>query len=270
MHLKLSCQENLVPGESFADRLANLAAWGYDGVELTDFDGRLRSRVEEMTAALADSPIQVSTICGGNGSQFVHRDQANRVESVRQLREILKLTAAFGAVGCVVVPLFNRDPRLPGLEPYATTAQLQRELLVASMRPLAREAVDLGVCILLEPLIRYESNFPKDLAEAASICDEVDSPGFKMLADFFHMNVEEADIAASITAAARHIEHVHLADSNRQVPGRGHTDFVGGFRALRQVGYQGFAALECSVAEPRAQSLAETARFLRRCFADAA
>ena len=197
--------------------------------------------------------------------QFIHPERARREESVRQQREILRLCADFGAIGCIVVPLFNRDPRVPGLEPLAGTSELQRDLLVAIMRPLAREAADLGICMLLEPLIRYESDFPADLAEAASICDEVDSPGLGLMADFFHMNVEEADIPASLEAAARHLRHVHLADSNRQVPGRGHTDFVAGFRALRRIGYEGFAALECRVAEPRGETLAETAAFLRDC-----
>ena len=268
--MKLSCQENLVPGATFADRLANLAAWGFQGVELTDFDGMLRSRVAEIKAALADSPVRASTICGGSNSQFIHPERAMREESVRQQREILKLCAEFGAIGCIVVPLFNHNPRIPGLEPIATTGQLQRELLIALMRPLAQEANDLGVCMLLEPLVRYESDFPRDLAEAAAICDEVASPGLKLMADFFHMNVEEADIAASLKAVARHLGHVHLADSNRQVPGRGHTDFVVGFRALREIGYEGFAALECRIAEPPGETLAETVRFLRKCLDRAA
>ncbi len=268
--MKLSCQEHLVPGDTFADRLANLAAWGYEGVELTGGDGCLLAREDEIKAALADSPIQASTICGGQTNQFIHRDQANRETSVRELREALRLTAAVGAIGCIMVPLFNRDPRVLSLEPYATTEQLQRDLLVTLLRPLAQEAADLGVCILIEPLIRYESNFPQDLAEAAAICDEVDSPGLKLMADFFHMNVEEADIAASLTAAARHVRHIHLADSNRQVPGRGHTDFVSGFRALRAIGYDGYGALECSVAEPRDQTLQETAHYLQRCLEQAA
>ena len=268
--MKLSCQENLVPGPTFADRLANLSAWGYEGVELTDFDGMLRSRVDEIESALADSPVRASTICGGSNVQFIHPDRSRREESVRQQREILGLCARFGAVGCIVVPLFNRDPRIPGLEPVATTDQLQRDLLVALMRPLAKEAADLGVCVLLEPLIRYESDFPRDLAEAASICDEVDSPGLKLMADFFHMNVEEADISASLKSAARHLRHVHLADSNRQVPGRGHTDFVAGFRALRQIGYDGYAALECRVADPPGETLAGAARHIRECLSRAA
>ena len=267
--MKLSCQEHLVPGNTFADQLANLVTWGYDGVEVTGFDGRLPSRVDEIKSTLADSPIQASTICGGTSAQFVHRDQANRKAAVQQLRQVLNLAASIGAIGCVVVPLFNRDPRIPSLDPYATTERLQRELLVAIMRPLAQEAVDLGVCILIEPLVRYESNFPQNLAEAASICDEVGSPGLKLVADFFHMNVEEADIAASLTGSARHVRHIHLADSNRQVPGRGHTDFVSGFRALSDIGYEGYGALECSVAEPRDQTLRETARYIRGCLAQA-
>ena len=50
--MKLSCQEHLVPGTTFADRLANLAAWGYEGVELTGGDGRLLAREDEIKAAL--------------------------------------------------------------------------------------------------------------------------------------------------------------------------------------------------------------------------
>jgi sugar phosphate isomerase/epimerase len=268
--MKLSCQENLVPGATFADRLANLAEWGYEGVELTDFDGLLRSRAAEIKSALADSPVRASTICGGSNVQFIHPVRSRRDESVRQQREILRLCAEFGAIGCIVVPLFNHDPRIPDLDPIATTEGLQRDLLVALMRPLAQEAADLGVCMLLEPLVRYESDFPRDLAEAASICDEVDSPGLKLMADFFHMNVEEADIPASLEAAARHLRHVHLADSNRQVPGRGHTDFVDGFRALRRIGYDGFAALECRIADPPGETLRATAAFLRDCLANSA
>ena len=110
--MKLSCQEHLVPGNTFTDRLVNLAAWGYEGVELTGGAGRLLAREDEIKAALADSPIQASTICGGQTNQFIHRDQANRETSVRELRTALHLTAAVGAIGCIMVPLFNREERL--------------------------------------------------------------------------------------------------------------------------------------------------------------
>ena len=46
---------------------------------------------------------------------------------------------------------------------------------------------------------------------------------------------------------ARHgrlVRYVHLADSNRLAPGRGHLDFTDVFRGLRQGGFDGWASIE--------------------------
>src|SRR5215203_253295 len=87
--------------------------------------------------------------------------------------------------------------------------------------------------------------------------------GVGIMADFFHMNIEEADIAASIRAAGQHIVHVHVADSNRLQPGKGHLDFRPGFAALKEAGYEGYLGIECGVAGPYEESLAESAALLR-------
>ena len=142
-------------------------------------------------------------------------------------------------------------PQVPDLSPLTSVAQLQRDLLVAVLRPLAAEAASMGVSLLLEPLNRYEARFPKDLAEGCSICEEVRSTGLRLMADFFHMSIEEADIAALLTVPpATYVRHIHLADSNRQLPGLGHTQFVEAFRALDEIGFEGFGALECAVPDP--------------------
>jgi sugar phosphate isomerase/epimerase len=83
------------------------------------------------------------------------------------------------------------------------------------------------------------------------------------------MSIEEADIAASIRGAAPYLRHIHLADSNRQVPGRGHTRFVEALRALKEIGFEGYGALECGVPQPRDETLRETARFMRKQLAEA-
>ena len=260
--MNLAAQEGLVPGERFADKLAALRKWGYDGVEL---NGRqLRERLPEVKAALADSPIKASTVCGGLPNSFTSPDRAVRRENVEAARALLHCAAEVGAKGIIFVPRFNRTDGVPDLSPLFNGNELERRLLVAVIRPLAQEAADLGVCLILEPLNRYEARFPKDLAEGVSICEEVDSPGLRLMGDFFHMSIEEADIAASLRAAAKYLAHVHLADSNRQVPGRGHTQFAAPFRALREIGFDGFGALECGVPEPRGETLAETAQFIRQ------
>jgi sugar phosphate isomerase/epimerase len=259
--MKLAAQEGLVPGGTFAEKLANLRSYGFDGVEL---NGReLRGRLPEIKAALADSPIVASTICGGLPNSFTSPDAKIRQENLVAARKLLRCAAEVGARGIIFVPRFNRTDGVPDLSPLYSVNQLQRDLLVAVIRPLAKEAADLGVCLIMEPLNRYEARFPKDLAEGVSICAEVDSPGLRLMGDFFHMSIEEADIAASLRAAGGYVVHIHLADSNRQVPGRGHTQFRAAFHALDEIGFQGFGALECGVPEPREQSLRETVQFLR-------
>jgi sugar phosphate isomerase/epimerase len=84
------------------------------------------------------------------------------------------------------------------------------------------------------------------------------------MADFFHMGIEEADIAASIRAAGNHIRYVHVADSNRLQPGRGHLDFKPGFRALKDIGYDGYLAIECRVDGPYDEAIREAVRLIRR------
>jgi sugar phosphate isomerase/epimerase len=83
-----------------------------------------------------------------------------------------------------------------------------------------------------------------------------------ILADFFHMSIEESDIASSIRKASDWIGYVHLADSNRLLPGLGHTDFRSGFAALKESGYKGWMSLECGVPGDPAETLAASRRFM--------
>jgi sugar phosphate isomerase/epimerase len=77
------------------------------------------------------------------------------------------------------------------------------------------------------------------------------------------MNIEEADIAASIRQAGAHIVYVHVADSNRLQPGRGHLDFRPGFRALKAIGYDGYLTIECRVAGPYDDAIRKVVALIR-------
>jgi sugar phosphate isomerase/epimerase len=60
------------------------------------------------------------------------------------------------------------------------------------------------------------------------------------------MNIEEADVAASLRAVgAPLLGHVHFVDSNRRAAGMGHSDFTPIVRALRELNYAGYASAEC-------------------------
>jgi sugar phosphate isomerase/epimerase len=99
--------------------------------------------------------------------------------------------------------------------------------------------------LLLEPLNRYETDLVNTLADAVALFDAYGATEIKVLADLFHMGIEEADSAAAVRQAGRWVGHVHLADSNRRAAGMGQTRFEPIVAALRDIGYAGFLAAEC-------------------------
>jgi sugar phosphate isomerase/epimerase len=83
------------------------------------------------------------------------------------------------------------------------------------------------------------------------------------MGDLFHMNIEEDDPGESIRRADGYLAHVHLADSNRAQPGAGHNDFASAFGALREIGFDGYLAMECGIRGGAEMVLPQVVRHLR-------
>ena len=98
--------------------------------------------------------------------------------------------------------------------------------------------------LLYEPLNRYETDLFTRQADAAAFLRQRGVGGVQLLCDLFHMNIEEADLAAALVSCRGHVGHVHWADSNRQAMGLGHTDVRPIVAALRTIGYHGFLSAE--------------------------
>lgn len=265
--MRLACQENLVPGETFAEKVKNLEKYGFEGVELNGGKLLEPGGVDERAVALKDSPIEASSICGGSTPEFVSPDPGLRQTAIDGMKRMLDAAAATGAVGAISVPIFNRSARVPNLSPLMGQHQLEMELLVAVLQQIAPHAKQVGACVLLEPLNRYESNSLKDIEEGAEICRRVGSPGIKLMADFFHMHIEQTDMAKSLTSVKDVLVHCHLADNTRKEPGTGSTDFKTPFKALRRAKFKGFMALECGVSGPAEKALPKCVRYLKKCMA---
>ena len=159
--------------------------------------------------------------------------------------------------------------RLPPFKPPRGPDE-DRAVLLEALAELGEHAAREGVLVLLEPLNRYEDHMLNRVEQAVDLCRAVASGAVRVMGDFFHMNVEEADLAASIRAAGAYLKHMHLADSNRRHPGAGHTDFAPAFEALRAIGYGGWLALECHVTVELEVLLAESALAIRPLMSPAA
>jgi len=135
---------------------------------------------------------------------------------------------------------------------------------VTALVELGEHAVSVGSQLFLEPLNRYEDYLVNTLADAVSIVEEVDSPGVAVIADTYHMSIEESDIGAAIRRVGPHIRHVQLGDSNRLEPGAGHYDWPETLDALSDIGYDGWLAMECGLSGPVEQVLPRVAELLKR------
>ena len=111
--------------------------------------------------------------------------------------------------------------------------------------------------LIYEPLNRYETNLFNLYIEACEFLDQLDTSGVSLLADLFHMNIEEENIASSIRKGVRHLGHVHFADSNRRPVGNGHTDMFPIAETLKEIGYDGCISAE-AFAWPDPSSAART------------
>ncbi|MDA7515069.1 sugar phosphate isomerase/epimerase [bacterium] len=116
--------------------------------------------------------------------------------------------------------------------------------LAEALRTAGKIASKYNVPFIYEPLNRYETNLINHLEEGARYIEDNNLDNIVLLADLFHMNIEESDIAESIIAAGKHTGHVHFADSNRSAMGFGHTDTAPIIAALRKVGYTGYLSAE--------------------------
>lgn len=117
-------------------------------------------------------------------------------------------------------------------------------------------AREFGTQLLIEPLNRYESNVLNRVDDTAEWLNRLQFDNVRILADLFHMNIEEADMAAAIRSAGHKIGHVHFADSNRSAVGFGHSPVAGAVAALKQIGYNGYLSAEI-LPRPNARAAAE-------------
>lgn len=114
-----------------------------------------------------------------------------------------------------------------------------REQFIAAVAKAAPMAARHGVTIVIEPVCRHDSNFIRSLAEGADIVEQVNQPSVRLLADFWHMIIED-EPPSEIVRYRDIIEHVHLSElgMDRGEPGRRGDDLRAYLAALKEAGYE--------------------------------
>ncbi|MGE4283003.1 MAG: TIM barrel protein [Clostridia bacterium] len=212
---------------------------GYDGVELfacrpAELD---INNIEKLIETTGLEVCSIGTSPAGAEDKLVLMSRSSEVRSaaVARAKEIVDFAAIFGAT--VNIGKFRgnlpTDNRIEGWK-----------WLKQSMTEICEYAAKKDVMITIEPQNRMNLNNLNTTQEALLWIENMNIGNLYIISDTFHMDAEEKSITASILEAADYIKHIHIADSNRNIPGQGSIDFLEIARVLKAIRYDGYLSLE--------------------------
>ena len=242
------------------ERLDAVAEAGYDYIELN------LSKVAALTeeefavweARIAASPLRAecfNSFC--SGSLPLVGENADLEAIAAYAEKALSRASRLG--GKIAVLGAGKARNAPeGFPREAAAAQLR-----AAFDLCATVAGKYGMTLVLEPLNARETNLVNTVAEALSICRQVNNPHGKALADFFHV-FKSGEPLDAIRTAGDWLAHAHLADPDRDMP-ESEEDIALCRRwaqALKDGGYTGRLSLEGHYAPDFLANITRTRKIL--------
>ena len=223
------------------DACRHSAELGFDAIEIFPPDATAIDPAY-VTSLLSTHGLKCAAV--GTGAGWLCRqltlvaDESHvRQQAIEFVRSIIDAAGHLGAPAII--------GSMQGRAPQAGARAATLELLGEAATELANYAGErYAIPLLVEPLNRYETNLLNEVGETAAWIRTLATDNVRILADLFHMNIEEADMAAALTAAGPYLGHVHFADSNRRAVGMGHSPIAAAVRALSEMNYQGYLSAE--------------------------
>jgi len=223
-----------------ADAFAQASALGFDAVEIFPPSAEAIDvgQVQELCSRYR---LKVAAVGTGGGWvihkwHLCHADSGIRQQAQEFVIRIIDTASKLDA------------PAIIGSMQGRVEGEVHREQALAwlaeALARLAKAAESRGQHLLYEPLNRYETNVFNRIGDATDFLRASALRNVKILADMFHMNLEEASLPEAIRVGGDLIGHVHFADSNRRAIGLGHTDVAPVMSALREIGYAGYLSAE--------------------------
>ncbi len=226
--------------EDFKESIQKVAKLGFDGVELAIRNPKDVS-IKELEKLIKENNLEVPAI--GTGQAFVEEgisfsdpNEIVRKMALERIKNQIIFASHFGAQ--VIIGLIR------GKINECIDRKKIEEWVVNCLKECAEFAKNFNITLILEPVNRYESNFINTLSEGVEFIKRVGVSNIGLLADTFHMNIEEVSIYDSLIQVKDYITYLHFADSNRWAPGFGHLDFKKIVKTLQKINYQGYISAE--------------------------
>lgn len=221
--------------------LSIISELGFEGVEIS-----LKEPDEafaKVVPLMAAHDLTLLSIATGRSYYDDHislgdPQEQNRRACVQRMKAFIEFASGYQAF-VIIGGIRGAAPHSPVVP--LSERESQFRLSLQELLPFAQAK---RVTLLLEPLNRYESMIVNSIDQALDLIESLGFSNFQILADTFHMNIEEASMEESLLRARDHLGLVHFADSNRLAPGWGHIAFPAIVCTLRTIAYQGFINVE--------------------------
>ena len=232
----------LLPAQQgdFTENISILADLGYDGVEVSIRDPETidLKMLERETASRGLEVASIHTAAMGFQDQIwlCHPDEKIRFEASRRLLAAVDIAANFGVgvlVGSFRGKLGSEVPR-----------EVSESWMFDAFKKSSDYANSKGSKILFEPQARSTVDFGFTAQEGLKFADQLRSPGFGLMLDTYHMNIEESSFSKSIFDAREYLSYLQISDSNRLYPGAGHINFGEIINSLAAIHFDGFLSLQ--------------------------
>jgi len=221
-------------------------SYGADVIELAvvDVGGITPSLVVDR---LKESGLERPVVCGAMIPGRDLRGSKPEQENCRTfISDLIVLAEQLGST-MVRGPFYSATGRA---DRYSVAERkAQQDLITENFKPLCAQAEAAGITLAFEPLNRFETDCINTLEQAVALIERVGSNSLKIHVDTFHMNIEEADSAAALIAAADHVGHFHASASHRGLIGKDQVKWQEVLAALKAINYQGDIVIESFTAD---------------------
>ncbi len=264
--MKLACNSFIAPGESWQEKFDNLWDIGFEGIEvrLIGDQQQQEKQIFEIKTLSKQNGVRPCSLVRPTPEFLKVLTNESFEEKLIDISKTIGFASDLGvptivSVGvCVSPSLPSPFLPLPAIDPP------RMALLEKYLQEVGSIAKQKGAQLLLEPLNRYEGTYYHRLSEAAEILDNIQNHQFGILADVFHINIEEANTREAVLSAKQWLKHVQLGDNNRLLPGEGQFDFRSFFQVLKEIDYTGYLALECISPKGNTTPMKDSFTFLKQ------
>ena len=226
---------------------------GYDGIEFAPFTvfgsfcrADVSAGIENIKKALAQNDLAfagfhwllVDKRADARPMSLVSPDRALRDAALKRLALLLDAAGELGG-GVLVLGSPKQRNSFPGQGAKEAAA-----LLLNGLCSLRDHAVKCNSTLLIEALDHAQCDVINTLAEARALVSAAASPGISSMFDFHNCGDESGSWEGLIREYAPIIRHVHINEWDGGPPGSGDSDYLPAFKALKEIGYDGWVSME--------------------------